>query len=116
MPNRPELQNKQTSEFQRTYRKGIMRGVKSAKRAEAEERNAVSPERKRRKYWQALGFSRESDAARERHKYWQSLRTRLGQDAVLLEGPFGTGKSDWSEDQDPATVRLLTEIFSPEPL
>jgi hypothetical protein len=110
MPNRPELQNKQTSEFQRTYRKGIMRVVKSTKRAEAENRNAKSPERKRRKYWQALGFSRESDAARivrqtvdESNKISSDVRARSGQE-------------DWSEDQDPATVRLLTEIFSPEPL
>lgn len=64
MPNRSELQTTHDEQGRRIYRKGIMRQIRTAKRAEAETRNADSPERKRRSYWRERGFSRESDAAR----------------------------------------------------
>lgn len=44
--------------------KGSARKVKLYKRAEAEDRNARTPDSKRRSYWRSLGFKRQSHAER----------------------------------------------------
>ena len=110
MPNRPELITLRDNFGRKLSNKRASREIKAAKRNEAVERNANTHPRKRRKYWQSLGFSRESDAARvvretvvEGNKIANDVRARSGQD-------------DWSEDHDPAAVKLLTKIFAPEPL
>lgn len=64
MPNRAEFQKRYgTGKKSGRPNTGAQRLVKEAKRHEAEIRNANSPERKRRAYWRALGFDRESHAA-----------------------------------------------------
>jgi hypothetical protein len=64
MPNRPEFQIRYgTGKKQGLRNTGAMKKVREAKRAEAELRNANSPERKRRSHWRGLGFVRESHAA-----------------------------------------------------
>lgn len=59
MPNRIELENKP----RRPYLRGIRRDIRSAKRAEAEERNSNTSPDKRRAYWRERGFTRQSQAA-----------------------------------------------------
>lgn len=83
MPNRPE--------FQISHR-GTMRTVRVNKRQEAEERNARTEPDRRRAYWRALGFDRQSHAAStvartvsEANRIAEDVRARSGQD-------------DWSED------------------
>lgn len=64
MPNRPEMTIRYDSLGFRISNKGIMRVIRANKRREAEERDSRTPENKKRSHWRALGFNRESDAAR----------------------------------------------------
>lgn len=102
MPNRPELQTRYDSLGRRISNKGAMRTVRANKRAEAEARNAQTPEDRRRTYWRALGFDRQSHAARviartvaEANQIAEDVRARSGQD-------------DWTSDLDLVALGIVS--------
>ena len=104
MPNRSEFQTRHgTGKKQDRPNTGAMQLVKAAKNSEAWDRNLRTPEIKRRQHWRDLGFTRESHAARV-------IREAVAQGNVISKTIIP------DLEQDPATVKLLTEIFASESL
>ncbi len=94
MPNRPEYQITYDARENRISNKGVSRAVKFAKRSEAEQRNAATPESKTRAYWRAYGFSRKSAASRLVRETVRDTNT------MMEEIRAKSGLSDWAPVPD----------------
>ena len=101
MANRPEHQR--SFESNHSSHRGVMRQIRANKRNEAELRNEESAPDKRRSYWRALGFDRQSHCARTIKETVADVNTQAkdnkqrSQDWPLVTADLRTGLSSYAD-------------------